>query len=726
MSIYKSGSLIDNRYEVVQGPHENEGLKGGMGIVYLCVDHDEKQRPVALKTFQPQFLSKHEIRDRFLREGTTWVDLGSHPHIVRAYSVKYIEHRLEIYLVLELVAATEGKRDASLYSLLTDEPLRLEQSLLFALHIARGMKHATIKIPNLVHRDLKPSNILVGRDGFARVTDFGLARAMVGAAEQATGIKKSDSLASIQGAEGEQSSKLGENEEESSTKPRTQLTIEGGIVGTPPYVPPEQWLGEELDARSDIYAFGCILQEMVTGQRAAQGKTWRKLKQVHLTGELRPLPDNTPTEVCTLIQTCLTLDKEERYSNWSEVESAVGTAYFNITGQQPPAELTPAEVTHADRIATGWSYNAMGASYIDISKYNTAISYFERVTQIGRAEGERLLEACGLGNLGIVYDDLGAPQRAIGYYEQQLTITRQIGNRAGEGAALNLLGVAYKNLGEYKRAIGYYKQSLTIAHQIGNRAGEGTTLNNLGITYRYLGKYKRAIGYYEQSLAIARQMSNRAQEENALGNLGNTYQDLGDPQRAISYHEQDLAIARQIGNLAGEGVALGNLGVAHLLLGDPQRAIGYYEQALVIARQIGSRAGVERALGNLGNAYRDLGHPQRAIGYYEQALTIARQIEDRAGEGTALANLGKAHYMLGNPQQAIDYLNQALAIAQKIGNVMSIARYSMSIASLLTLQGYLSKAQPHAEIAAQLFAQVGHPQRAQRAQQVVAYIRRAG
>lgn len=98
MNNYPPGSHIAGHYEVVSHP-----LMGGMGIVYLCLDR-QKQRPVALKTFKPEYLPDRAARDRFLREGTVWVGLGAHPHIVRCYGVEYIGDGSEVYLVLELVA----------------------------------------------------------------------------------------------------------------------------------------------------------------------------------------------------------------------------------------------------------------------------------------------------------------------------------------------------------------------------------------------------------------------------------------------------------------------------------------------------------------------------------------------------------------------------------------------------------------------------------------------
>ena len=82
MNLYPPGAIIAGQYEVAGRP-----LMGGMGIVYLCLDHGSDDRPVALKIFKPEYLSDRAARDRFLREGTTWVNLGAHPHIVRAYEV---------------------------------------------------------------------------------------------------------------------------------------------------------------------------------------------------------------------------------------------------------------------------------------------------------------------------------------------------------------------------------------------------------------------------------------------------------------------------------------------------------------------------------------------------------------------------------------------------------------------------------------------------------------
>ena len=646
VKVHPPGTRI-GQYEIAGRP-----MMGGMGIVYVCFDHQEN-RPVALKTFKPEYLPNRAARDRFLREGTAWVDLGRHSHIVRCYNVLYVDPA--VYLVLELVAKEQGYPNASLRPwLIPGRPLPVEQALLFALQIARGMKHAVATIPGFVHRDLKPENVLVGADKLSnanlpgagvnrlRVTDFGLASAL-----QAI-----------------QTSKVSETLKVSVG--RTQLTH--GVVGTPLYMAPEQWRGERVTAATDIYALGCILYEMLAGQHTVAGHSLAALRRVHCAGDLRPLPSNLSEPVRALLVRCLALEPGERYGGWAEVEAAMGTAFQAVTGRAAPPAKPVTALSRAERVQAGWSYNAMGISYLDIGKVEVAMGYFEQAREVGESEGERQLAGAVLGNLGSACLNLGDARRAIGYFEQALEIAREIGDRHGEGAALGNLGNAYKNLGDARRAIGYFEQHLAIAREIGDRRGEGAALGNLGNAYARLGDARRAIGYYEQALEIARETGDRHRKGTALNNLGEVYRNLGDARRAIGYYEQHLTIAREIGGRRGEGNALGNLGAAYDDLGDIRRAIGYYEQALTILREIGDRHGEGTFLGNLGVAYEKLGDARRAIGYYEQHLTIAREIGDRHGEGNALGNLGIAYKGLGKARRAIGFHEQDLAIAREIGD----------------------------------------------------------
>jgi serine/threonine protein kinase/uncharacterized glyoxalase superfamily protein PhnB len=680
-----------------------------MGIVYLCMDRQE-DRPVALKTFRPEFLPDRAARDRFLREGTTWVNLGRHPHIVRCYSIERVGDGREVYLSLELVAHEQGHQDASLRSWLTPgQPLPVEQALLFSLQIARGMRHACEQIPGFVHRDLKPENVLVGADRLSslktnrlRVTDFGLANILQEVRDQIPPLS---------------------DPPDSVSRPafsRTQLTH--GIVGTPLYMAPEQWGGGELGIWTDVYALGCMLYEMLTSRRPVRGDSLGAIQQAHCQGQRDDLLADLPTPVCDLVNGCLALDPEARYQTWAELKTALGAAWEAITARQLPPAKASQELDREERVAVGWSYSNMGLSYLDIGKAEVAREYFERARDVGQREEERHLEGAALGSLGNAYFQLGDARRAIGYYEQALVIFREIGNSHREGTSLGNLGNAYRNMGDARRAIGYYEQALLISREIGDRRGEGKSLGNLGNAYADLGDARAAIGYYEQALLISSEISDRRGEGTSLGNLGSAYFQLGDARRAIGYYDQHLEITREIGDRRGEGNALSGLGIAHKNLGDARRAIGYYEQALVIFREIGDRRGEGTSLGNLGIAYADLGDARRAIGYYDQHLEITREIGDRRGESAALGNLGNAYTNMGDARRAIGFFEQALMIGKEIGDRMGIAADSFNMALLYQEEGELQKALSLAKEAARIWAQIGHAQYAQYAQQLVAQL----
>jgi tetratricopeptide (TPR) repeat protein len=695
-AFHPSGTRIAGRYEVAGRP-----LMGGMGSVYLCFDHQE-QRPVALKTFRPEFLPDRDARDRFLQEGETWVCLGKHPHIVRCYEVFHDSPRLEVYLALELIAKEEGRRDASLRAWLTPgRPLPVEQALLIALQIARGMSHATETLPGFVHRDLKPENVLVGADRLSnaainrvRVTDFGLVKGL-----------RPELLPTP--AAGELVSQPG------------RLTQAGSVVGTPPYMAPEQWAGSDLDVRADVYALGCILGEMLIGRMLVQGRTLEKLRWAHQGGQALAAARAAPTAMRDLLAGCLAVDPTQRYVGWSAVEAALVAAHRTVLGQPPPGPEVVGAQSRAERVAAGWSYSEMGVAYVDLGQADTALGYFERARQTGQAEGERHLESAGLTHLGCAYVQLCDAQRAIGYYEQALAIDREIGYRRGEGVILGDLGLAYVDLGDARRAVGYHEQALVILREKGDRHGAGIALGNLGEAYRQLGDARRAVGYYEQALTIAREIGDRRGVGNALANLGSVCLQLGDHRRGIGYYAQALAIHREIGDRRGEGNTLCNLGLAYANLGDLRRAIGYNEEALVIVREIDDRRSGGAALGNLGNAYQQVGDARRAIGYYEQALVIVREIGDRRGEGSDLTGLGNAYLQLGDSRQAIGHYEQALAIYREIGDLNGVATDSFNMALLYVQDGDRQRALPLVQEAVRLWSQMGHAADAQRARQLV-------
>ncbi|MCS7070692.1 MAG: serine/threonine protein kinase, partial [Anaerolinea sp.] len=223
---FERGQVIEGRFEIV------DVRRGGMGVVYLCYDRVQHS-PIALKTFRSKFLDNPRAVARFEQEALTWIRLEKHRHIVQARLVETIAGRPHI--LLEHISGPEGL-DADLRSWIEHRRITMPLALEFALGIALGMQHAVQRVPGLVHRDLKPANILVTHDGIAKVTDFGLVRS----------VDSEDAPLNTAGVL-------------SGEEAFDRLTRAGAVVGTAPYLSPEQCRSDNVDMRSDIYAFGCVL-----------------------------------------------------------------------------------------------------------------------------------------------------------------------------------------------------------------------------------------------------------------------------------------------------------------------------------------------------------------------------------------------------------------------------------------------------------------------------------
>ncbi len=246
------------------GPYKITGLLGigGMGVVYKAED-TRLQRPVALKFLRSGF------SERFRREARAISSL-SHPHIATLFDVG--EYEREPYLVLEYL---EGR---SLRG-----PMALPAALDAAIQIAAALEAA--HAAGIIHRDLKPGNILVCGRGGIKVLDFGLARR-------------------VKRPAGEASTAIGE------------------VAGTAPYMSPEQAEGREVDTRSDIFSFGCVLYEMISGRRAFEGKSAASVIAAVLEREPQPL-EGIPEELQTILCRCLRKDPARRWQHIGDVRLAL-------------------------------------------------------------------------------------------------------------------------------------------------------------------------------------------------------------------------------------------------------------------------------------------------------------------------------------------------------------------------------------------------------------------
>ncbi|MGB5816784.1 MAG: protein kinase [Thermoanaerobaculia bacterium] len=256
---------------------------GGMGEVYLAEDTTLK-RQVALKVLPPELAASQDRLERFQREAETLAALD-HPNIVHIYSVEEADGVR--FLTMQLV---EGKR---LSDLIPKSGMPLERIFKFAIPLADALAAAHEK--GVIHRDLKPGNIMVTNDGRVKVLDFGLAKLRP---ELDPG--------------------------EATALPTEPLTDEGRILGTVPYMSPEQLEGRELDARTDVFSLGIVLYEMATGERPFRGDSSVSIISSIIRDtprEIDTLRPELPHHLARIIRHSLEKEPQRRYHSALDVRN---------------------------------------------------------------------------------------------------------------------------------------------------------------------------------------------------------------------------------------------------------------------------------------------------------------------------------------------------------------------------------------------------------------------
>jgi serine/threonine protein kinase len=292
------GSVLAERYHILKRIGE-----GGMGRVYLG-EHVKMNRQCAIKVMSPALVNDSESASRFAREASSAARI-IHPNVAAVFD--YGESDGLVYLVMEYV---DGEPLSRL--LAREAPFALERAVDLARQIADGLGAAHEL--GIVHRDLKPDNILVTRSKsgreVAKVVDFGIAKAMQEGAGEA-------------------------------------LTRTGLVIGTPEFMSPEQLLGDPIDARSDLYALGCILHLMLTAAPAFDAPTREQMIKRRLSENpphAQELDPGIPDSIDRVIVKLLARTPDERYGSAAEVRDAlsgVHTRRLSSDGSVLPRKETP-------------------------------------------------------------------------------------------------------------------------------------------------------------------------------------------------------------------------------------------------------------------------------------------------------------------------------------------------------------------------------------------------
>lgn len=333
---------------------ESQLGQGGMGVVYRALD-TKLRRPVAIKVLPPDAVADPARKKRFTQEARAASALN-HPNIVTIHDINTVEG--VDFIVMEHVL---GK---SLDRAIPRRGLPVRETLNYAVAIAGALTAA--HAAGIVHRDLKPGNIMVTDKGHVKVLDFGLAKL-------------------VEGGDG--------NEPAATTTVRPQTEV-GAIVGTAAYMSPEQAEGKPVDARSDIFSFGVVLFEMITGRRPFQGETTMATLSAILHTEPPPvsaLAEGVPRELERLIASCLRKDRNRRLQHMDDIKIVLE----ELKADAESGKLAvPADEPRATPRRLAW---LMGAGAVVVAAAAAAVVWFGRSEErVAQAPLMRLTSDTGL------------------------------------------------------------------------------------------------------------------------------------------------------------------------------------------------------------------------------------------------------------------------------------------------------------------------------------------
>ena len=278
--------------------------EGGMGVVYRATDA-HLNRTVALKVLPAAAVANPDRKRRFIQEAKSASSLN-HSNIVTIHD---IDHADGIdFIAMEYVA---GRR---LDQAIGTHGMKLAEALAIGAQIADALSAA--HAAGIVHRDIKPSNIMINERGLVKILDFGLAKL-------SEPVPTDDATATI-------------------AVPESPHTEQGTIVGTTAYMSPEQAEGLDVDARSDVFSFGCVLYEMLTGKRAFHGSSKLSTLSAILSQDPKPVDEvlpSVPPELATTIDRCLRKNRNRRFQHMGDVKIVLE----DLQGWKPPLPAEPAK-----------------------------------------------------------------------------------------------------------------------------------------------------------------------------------------------------------------------------------------------------------------------------------------------------------------------------------------------------------------------------------------------
>ncbi|MCO6437608.1 MAG: serine/threonine protein kinase [Phycisphaerae bacterium] len=629
--------------------------EGGMGIVYRA-EQDRPRRTVALKIIKPGAESQ-ELLKRFSQESHVlgWLQ---HPGIAQIYEAGTADtgHGIQPYFAMELIDGEPLLSHVRAGAMETSERLAIHAMICDAVH------HAHQK--GVIHRDLKPANILVDRAGQPKILDFGVARAT-----------------------------------DADVRTTTLQTDPGKLIGTIAYMSPEQIAGDArfLDTRSDIYALGVILYEMLAGRLP------HDVSAVSVPQAARIITDEEPTsltaldrryrgDLTTIVSKALEKDKERRYQSAHDLASDIRRFLADepIAARRPTAAYQLRKFACRNKvlvIGVGATFVALLSGVVSVSFLATRLAgerdrarAAERIADRQREQATRQMELTQSINRFLNEDLLAAvsPERLGKDVRMRDVLDAAAKNMEGkfvndpaiEGELRTTLGNTYKKLGLYEEAEIQLRRALEVAR---SRLGETHTrtliaMNNLAILYRLQGRISDAGPLLETVWRIRVDHLGEDHTDTlvSMNNLANQYADQRRFGEAESLYIRTMDIRRK---LLGDDhpdtlLVTNNLAAMYENWGKYERAEPLYEAALAARRRLYGDEHPDTlvSMNNLAVLYFNLQRYDEAEALYATAVELRRRIlgEEHPRTLASQANLAILWRQTGRTEEARVLMRQTL------------------------------------------------------------------
>jgi len=616
---------------------------GGMGAVYRAREIGALEREVAVKVVR-RGLDTEQLLARFRAEQATLARL-SHPAVVPVHHAG-ITPDGRPWFAMELVAGKTINEHCA--------GLGLEARLALFLALCDAVQHIHQK--GLVHRDLKPSNILVrDEDDAVKLIDFGISRAL---APDAGALR----------------------------------TVHGQPLGTPEYMSPEQCADSaDVDTRSDIYALGVVLYELLTGERPfgqLHGQALTDAKQ-----HSRPV---APSRVLTrsqrpgrgwhrrlkgdfdwIVLKAMESERERRYQSAAALADDIQRALANrpIEARPPSRAYLTARFVRRHPVAV----SASGIAVLILVAMSGALAW--RGEQLQRALATAVTERERAEQVSTFMTEVFSaadPHRNSG---AQMTARELLDQGRARLAASDLrprvraqllltMANTYRRLGLFDSALESARSALEASGEPVERDEHellAEILTSLATLTRDRAEFKNSAAYAERALALRSELygPESVQAANSLGALGYALLKAGEPARAEPLLERAVAIHQQVNETADEIAPFDQLASLYVQQGRFDEAETLYLQSVERSRRRFGEIHPETAtrINNLAALYYRTGRLAESAAHYESALAIQRQLLDPLHPSllTVMNNLGALHNRLGHHEQALDVLREALA-----------------------------------------------------------------